>query len=105
MVLYCIQSRVSLLCLDIFPIATSDSPNSNSTARQDKGVEHTLRTEELSRDVEGLASHNNDLLAVEELLSHGTGQPTKEVTLAIDGDLSETFASASTIPIPFILES
>ena len=47
----------------------------------------TLRTEELSRDVEGFASHNNDLLSVEELLSHGTGQTSKEVTLAIDRDL------------------
>ena len=52
-----------------------------------EGVERTLRTEELSGDVQGLASHNNDLLAVEELLSHSAGQPTKEVTLAIDRDL------------------
>lgn len=48
---------------------------------------HTLGTEELSRDVEGLGSYNNDLLTVEELLSYSTGQATKEVTLAIDGDL------------------
>lgn len=48
---------------------------------------HTLRTEKLSGDVKGLASHNDNLLAVEELLGHGTGQTTKEVALAINGDL------------------
>jgi hypothetical protein len=52
-----------------------------------KGVERTLRTEEFAGDVEGLASNNDNLLSVEQLLSHSTGQPTKEVTLAIDSDL------------------
>ena len=51
------------------------------------GIERTLRTEELSTDVQGLASHNDNLLTVEQLLSHSAGQPTKEVTLAIDRDL------------------
>jgi hypothetical protein len=51
------------------------------------GVEHTLRTEELPGDVQGLAAHDDDLLAVEQLLGHSTGQPAKEVTLAIDRDL------------------
>jgi hypothetical protein len=50
-------------------------------------VERTLRTKELSRDVEGFASHNNDLLTVEQLLGDSAGQSTKEVALAIDGDL------------------
>jgi len=50
------------------------------------GVVLQLSTEELSRDVKSLTSHNNDLLAVEELLSHGTGQATKEMTLAINSD-------------------
>jgi len=61
----------------------------------------TLRTEELSRDVQGLASHNYDLLAIEQLLSNSAGQPTKEVTLAIDRDLVKIKASAirSIIPI------
>lgn len=36
-------------------------------------VERTLRTEELSGDVQGLASHNDNLLAVEELLGHSAG--------------------------------
>jgi hypothetical protein len=72
---------------DVVPDALFIRSFSNSTRHQDVGVERTLRTEELSRDVEGLASHNNDLLAVEELLSHSAGQPTKEVTLAIDRDL------------------
>ncbi len=66
--------------------------------------ERTLRTEELSRDVQSLATNNNDLLAVEQLLSHGTGQPTKEVTLAIDRDLSDTVQLASVHPIPAIWE-
>jgi hypothetical protein len=49
--------------------------------------ERTLRTEELSRDVQGLTSHNDDLLTIEQLLSHSRGQTTKEVALAIDRDL------------------
>jgi hypothetical protein len=51
------------------------------------GVERTLRTKELSRDVQGFASHNDNFLTVEQLLSHSAGQPTKKVTLAIDRDL------------------
>jgi hypothetical protein len=50
-------------------------------------VVRTLGTEELSRDVEGLAAHNNDLLSLEELLSNGRGQATEEVAFAINGDL------------------
>jgi hypothetical protein len=44
----------------------------------------TLGAEELARDVEGLASHNNDLLAVEELLGDGAGEATEQVALAVD---------------------
>ena len=55
-----------------------------------KMVKRTLCTEELSRDVEGLGSDNNDLLTFEELLSNCAGQATKEMTLAIDGDLYES---------------
>lgn len=51
------------------------------------GGERTLRTEKFSGDVQSLATHNHDLLAVEQLLRHGAGQTTKEVTLAINGDL------------------
>jgi hypothetical protein len=36
-------------------------------ASMDRG-ERTLRAEELAGDVQGLASHNDDLLAVEQLL-------------------------------------
>jgi hypothetical protein len=50
-------------------------------------VERTLRTEELAGDVEGLTSHNDDLLAVEQLLGDSAGQTTKEVSLAVDDDL------------------
>ncbi len=60
-----------------------------------KGIGHTLRTEELSRDVQCLATHNNDLLALEQLLSHRAGKATKEVALAIDRDLSNSSASSS----------
>jgi hypothetical protein len=71
---------------------------SNSFAAVDIDVERTLRTEELSRDVQGLASHNNDLLAVEQLLGHSAGQPTKEVTLAIDSDLYSQETISKAIP-------
>jgi hypothetical protein len=83
------------------PLSPSNSSSSKSTPSQEIGVRRTLRTEELSRDVQGLASHNYDLLAIEQLLSNSAGQPTKEVTLAIDRDLIKTKASAirSIIPI------
>jgi hypothetical protein len=44
----------------------------------------TLSAEELARDVEGFASHNDNLLAVEQLLSDSAGEATKQVTLAVN---------------------
>ena len=67
-------------------------------------VKRTLRTEELSRDVQGLASHNDDLLAIEQLLSNSACQPTEEMTLAIDRDLCHTVESASIAQIALILD-
>jgi hypothetical protein len=63
-----------------------------------RGIERTLRTEELSGDVEGFTSHNDDLLAFEELLSYGAGKATEQVTLAINNDLYSNNLSAS-IPL------
>ena len=51
------------------------------------GRARTLSPEELARDVEGLASHDDDLLAVQELLGHDRGEAAKEMALAIDDDL------------------
>jgi len=48
---------------------------------------HTLRTEELSRDVKSLAADNNNLLTAQELLGDNGGESAKEVALAIDDDL------------------
>ena len=50
-------------------------------------MERTFCTEEFSRNVESLASHDHDLLTVEQLLGHGTGQATQEMPLTIDDDL------------------
>ncbi|KAI6776373.1 hypothetical protein HG530_000318 [Fusarium avenaceum] len=47
----------------------------------------TLRTEELSRDVEGLTADDNDLLTAKELLGDNRGESAKEMALAIDDDL------------------
>lgn len=52
-----------------------------------RGIRHTLRTEELSGDVEGLAANDNDLLTVKELLGDNARQAAKEMALAIDDDL------------------
>lgn len=60
-----------------------------------RGVERTLRAEELAGDVEGLTSHNDDLLAVEQLLGDGAGQATKEMSLAVDDDLFQAIQSAN----------
>lgn len=51
------------------------------------GFERTLRTEELAGDVEGLTSHDDDLLAIEQLLGNSAGQATKKVSLAVNDDL------------------
>jgi hypothetical protein len=48
------------------------------------GCVRTLRAEELAGDVKGLASHNDDLLAVKELLGDGAGEATEQVALAVD---------------------
>ena len=60
------------------------------------GCERTLSAEELSRDVEGLAANDNDLLSLEELLSNGRGEATEEMALAIDGDLQ--YAPSASVP-------
>lgn len=51
--------------------------------------QRTLSAEELAGDVEGLASHDNDLLAVEELLGDCAGEATEQVTLAVNDNLQE----------------
>ena len=63
------------------------SPTVRSFLCRVYGVQRTLSAEELSRDVERLAANDNDLLALEELLSNGRGKTTEKVALAIDGDL------------------
>lgn len=45
-----------------------------------------LVAEEAAGDVDLLASHDNDLLAGQDLLGDDRGQSTKEVTLAINDD-------------------
>ena len=50
-----------------------------------KGLSH-LVAEETARDVDLLASHDDNLLAGEDLLRDDRGQSTKEMTLAIDDD-------------------
>jgi hypothetical protein len=46
--------------------------------------ERTLGAEELARDVEGLATHNDNLLSVKQLLGDGAGKATEQVPLAVD---------------------
>lgn len=50
-------------------------------------IKRTLRTEELAGDVEGFTSHDDDLLAIEQLLGNSASQATKEVSLAVNDDL------------------
>jgi hypothetical protein len=58
----------------------------------------TLRPEKLARDVESFTADYHDLLTVEQLLSHGAGQATKEVPFAIDNNLS-TAVDTGQLPI------
>jgi len=50
------------------------------------GVVLELGAEELSRDVEGLTTDNNDLLTAKELLGDNGGESAKKMALAIDDD-------------------
>lgn len=50
---------------------------------------HTLRAEELARDVESLAADDDNLLAAKELLGDNRGESAKEMALAIDDDLED----------------
>lgn len=59
----------------------------------------TLGAEELARDVEGLAAHNNNLLAIEELLGDGAGEATEQVPLAVD-DLGALSARRPALVLP-----
>jgi hypothetical protein len=60
----------------------------------------TLRAEELSGDVQSLASHNDDLLAVEQLLGDGAGQATEKVTLAVNDLRAELATSPGAVSRP-----
>ncbi|KAI6771083.1 hypothetical protein HG531_009938 [Fusarium graminearum] len=48
---------------------------------------HTLGAEELSGDVKGLTTDDNNLLTAKELLGDNGGESAKEMALAIDDDL------------------
>lgn len=50
------------------------------------GVVLELVAEELARDVESLTSHNNNVLAVQDLLGHSGGKTSKEMALAVDNN-------------------
>jgi hypothetical protein len=45
-----------------------------------------LVTEEAARDVDFLAANDDNLLAIQNLLGYNGGQPTEEVTLAVNDD-------------------
>lgn len=64
------------------------------------GNKRTLSTEELARDVERLASDNDDLLAVQELLRDRAGKTTEQVSLAINDNLKETRISCQPVLVP-----
>lgn len=51
------------------------------------GVVFELVAEELARDVEVLATHNSDVLAVENFLGHDGSETTEEVVLAVNDNL------------------
>lgn len=83
-----VSGRFSSTLVSVFSLRVAvSSPTVRSFVCRVFGVQRTLSAEELSRDVEGLAANDNDLLALEELLSNGRGEATEEVALAIDGDL------------------
>lgn len=59
----------------------------------------TLRAEELARDVELLATNNNNLLAVQKLLGDSGGQAAEKVALAVDDNLCISISLCCSVPI------
>jgi hypothetical protein len=59
------------------------------------GLGHTFGSEELARDIERLTSDDNNLLAVQELFCDDAGEATKQVTLAVNDNLSLLVECAS----------
>ena len=58
-------------------------------ARGTKPGGRTLSSEELSGDVQSLTPHNDNLLAVQQLLGHRGSQASEKMPLAIDDDLQQ----------------
>ena len=83
-------AHVSLFCLLSFHLFTHPKQKSG----EDR-IKRTLRTEELAGDVEGFTSHDDDLLAIEQLLGNSASQATKEVSLAVNDDLLKEIAKPS----------
>lgn len=63
----------------------------------------TLRTEELSRDVECLTADNNDLLAAQQLLGNDAGKTAQKVALAVNDDLDDTQKGQQTVLVVLML--
>lgn len=63
----------------------------------------TLRTEELSGDVECLAAHHDDLLAAQQLLGNNAGKTAQKVTLAVNDDLSDTQKSQQIVLVVLMM--
>jgi len=84
-------------CCDLSPYATCLPIPSCACPRVTRSWwvgRRTLCAEELAGDVQGLAAHNDDLLAVEQLLGDGAGEATEQVPLAVD-DLNHKSARGS----------
>ena len=86
-------AHVSLFCLLSFHLFTYPKAKSG----EDR-IKRTLRTEELAGDVEGFTSHDDYLLAVQQLLGDGAGQATEKVSLAVNNDLTIQQQSVTTSP-------
>jgi hypothetical protein len=63
----------------------------------------TLGAEELAGDVKGLAAHNDNLLAVEQLLGDGAGKATEQVPFAVNDLLYKSAINSMRYCVPSIL--
>lgn len=86
-------SAIDTFLLPTRSLAPSHVPALCVSARGLVG-KRTLGAEELAGDVQGLAAHNDNLLAVEQLLGDGAGEATEQVPFAVD-DLNHKSARGS----------
>lgn len=80
-----VQIDESVSYLQVIP-ASTPHPHSTTSFRRIL-IGHTLGAEELSRNVDSFAAHNDNLLSTEKLLGDDTGKTSEKMAFPINDNL------------------